>query len=385
MAVDAKTRLSLPYAPLYFSTADIMSLAGCHHPLDRLSTNDHASVRDSGGKVPSLAKQSKLHHLPSRLLSREITMSTTVLNHTSSDPASTLQAAQQASTILARASSVSTTFPASLLNTADTPELWAELERLLFACLRTGDDKSAFLCLEKLTERFGATNEKIMALRGLYQEAVAPNNEALQEILSDYNKILSENPMNAPIHKRRTALIKSLGRREQAISNLVDFLDAFPTDVEAWAELSELYVSQGLLSQAIFSLEEAVIATPNAWNLHARLGELEYLLGLSLEGAEGQKHLMQAVQRFSRSIELCDDYLRGFYGLKLACAQLLQKTGSQKGSTTPTISQDKLEKLSRLASSKLEAIVKERLNGNGSRVEQPELIAAQELLSRSDK
>lgn len=312
-------------------------------------------------------------------------MSTSVLNHPSSDPASTLQAAQQASAILARASSVSTTFPASLLNTADTPELWSELERLLFACLRTGDDKSAFLCLEKLTERFGATNEKIMALKGLYQEAVAPNNEALQEILSDYNKILSENPMNAPIHKRRTALIKSLGLREQAISNLVDFLDAFPTDVEAWAELSELYFSQGLLSQAIFSLEEAVIVTPNAWNLHARLGELEYLLGLSLEGAEGQKHLMQAVQRFSRSIELCDDHLRGFYGLKLACARLLQKTGSQKGSTTPTIPQDKLEKLSRLASSKLEAIVKERLNGNASRVEQPELIAAQELLSRSDK
>lgn len=29
------------------------------------------------------------------------------------------------------------------------------------------------------------------------------------------------------------------------------------------------------------------------------------------------KHLSEAVKRFCRSIELCDDYLRGYYGLKL--------------------------------------------------------------------
>lgn len=30
-----------------------------------------------------------------------------------------------------------------------------------------------------------------------------------------------------------------------------------------------------------------------------------------------QKHMAEAIKRFSRSIELCDDYLRGYYGLKL--------------------------------------------------------------------
>jgi hypothetical protein len=33
--------------------------------------------------------------------------------------------------------------------------------------------------------------------------------------------------------------------------------------------------------------------------------------------ASPQKHLAEAVKRFSRSIELCEDYLRGYYGLKL--------------------------------------------------------------------
>ena len=28
------------------------------------------------------------------------------------------------------------------------------------------------------------------------------------------------------------------------------------------------------------------------------------------------KHFAEALKRFCRSIELCDDYLRGYYGLK---------------------------------------------------------------------
>jgi len=30
-----------------------------------------------------------------------------------------------------------------------------------------------------------------------------------------------------------------------------------------------------------------------------------------------QKYMAESLKRFSRSIELCDDYLRGYYGLKL--------------------------------------------------------------------
>lgn len=35
---------------------------------------------------------------------------------------------------------------------------------------------------------------------------------------------------------------------------------------------------------------------------------------------ETSKQLSEALKRFSRSVELCDDYLRGFYGLKLVSA-----------------------------------------------------------------
>lgn len=63
------------------------------------------------------------------------------------------------------------------------------------------------------------------------------------------------------------ALLKSTGKISEAISALNSLLDFSPTDAEAWAELADLYLSQGLYSQAIFALEEVLVLTPNAWNV----------------------------------------------------------------------------------------------------------------------
>jgi ER membrane protein complex subunit 2 len=69
-----------------------------------------------------------------------------------------------------------------------------------------------------------------------------------------------------PVAKRRVALLRSLGKPSDAITALTTLLDFSPTDGEAWSELADLYLSQGLYSQAIFALEEVLILMPNAWN-----------------------------------------------------------------------------------------------------------------------
>jgi len=69
----------------------------------------------------------------------------------------------------------------------------------MLSCLRTGDEESAHLCLERLTERFGAENERLMALRGLFQEAVAQDDAALKQVLEEYENILAKDPSNMVI------------------------------------------------------------------------------------------------------------------------------------------------------------------------------------------
>jgi ER membrane protein complex subunit 2 len=64
------------------------------------------------------------------------------------------------------------------------------------SCLRTGDQQSAHLCLERLTSRFGSENERVMALRGLFQEAIAEDKSGLQRILDEYDAMLARDPTN---------------------------------------------------------------------------------------------------------------------------------------------------------------------------------------------
>lgn len=70
-----------------------------------------------------------------------------------------------------------------------------------------------------------------------------------------------------PVSKRRIALLKSLGRASEAIAALNNLLITSPIDAEAWAELADMYVSQGMYQQGIFALEEVLLVTPNAWNV----------------------------------------------------------------------------------------------------------------------
>ena len=56
--------------------------------------------------------------------------------------------------------------------------------------------------------------------------------------------------------------------------------------------------------------------------IHARLGEVLYISATSGSESVDSKTLAEAMRRFCRSVELCDDYLRGHYGLKMVCTLL---------------------------------------------------------------
>ncbi|KAK4228272.1 TPR repeat protein oca3 [Podospora fimiseda] len=305
-------------------------------------------------------------------------------------PAEALELSKQAPAILrSSANTASTSAIGAIFSAPEKPEEWITYENLILSSLRTGDDKAANQCLARLVARFGENNERVMALRGLIKEAEAQNDGELEKILKEYDQILSENDTNIPIAKRRVALLRSMGRLSDAASTLVQLLDFSPTDAEAWSELSDLYLAQGLYPQAIYAEEEVLVLAPNAWNVHARLGELQYMAATA-SGADGgsyQKHLAEALKRFSRSIELCDDYLRGYYGLKLVTGTILKDSGKPAKLTdegdfvlpdTKTI-----ERLNELATAKLAEIVRHSTaQDRGWRgYSAAEVAAARELLS----
>jgi tetratricopeptide (TPR) repeat protein len=244
---------------------------------------------------------------------------------TNSSPQTAVSLSQKAAGFVNSQSSwlASLPYPLSLFINTESQEKWQSYENLFLACLRTGDDNTAYACLEALTDRFGGANDRILAMQGLYKEATAKNESQLADVLREYEEILKGDPTIFSIRKRRAALLRSMGRTNDAAAALTNLLDQSPTDAEAWSELADLYLTQGSYDQAVFCLEEVLLVAANSWNMQARLGEVLYLSAGRAEGAEQLKLLSESMRRFCRSVELCDDYLRGYYGMKLVRAVLL--------------------------------------------------------------
>ncbi|KAI4148532.1 MAG: hypothetical protein L6R39_002769 [Caloplaca ligustica] len=276
------------------------------------------------------------------------------------------------------------------LSRNESPEQWTSHENLLYSCLRTGDDKTAHSFLEKLASRFGKDDERVMGLRGLYQEAMADDDRALLQILQGYDDILAEDPTNTPIRKRRIALLRGLSREADAINAVADLLAVSPTDTEAWAELADLYIAQGLYQQAEFCLEEILLSAPNAWNVHARLGEILYV---SAAASQDQiAALADSVRRFCRSIELCDGYIRGCYGLKTASEDLIsviksashgaaQNPSGERNYEIPVPSIKVLQRLNEKATSVLAAAARDSSGNNNPQL--PDLTFVSDMLKSS--
>ena len=239
---------------------------------------------------------------------------------TDASPHTSLNLSQKAPGFYRSQASWSLPYPFSLLFNTESQEKWQIYENIFLACLRTGDNESAYIYLEELSKRFGKTSDRVKALQGLYLEATAENQKELDGVMRHYEDTLKDDPTIFSIRKRRAALLRSTGKIAEAITAMTNLLDTSPTDAESWAELADLYLTQGSYDQAVFCLEEVLLIVPNTWNMHARLGEVLYLSASRMDTGEEQlKTLPDSMRRFCRSIELCDDYLRGYYGLKLVC------------------------------------------------------------------
>ncbi|KIW01745.1 uncharacterized protein PV09_06921 [Verruconis gallopava] len=297
-------------------------------------------------------------------------------------PLTSLTISQKAPSFVREATSYP--WPLSLILSSESQDQWTTIENLYMSCLRTGDDESARKLLDKLIARFGEKNERVMAYQGMWAEAHISNEKDFVNVLKEYGEALEQDPTNIHLQKRRIALLRSMGRTVEATQQLVNLVEFNPTDAEAWAELASLYVQQNMYEQAIFALEEVLLIMPNAWNMHARLAEIIYqstnAKAESASALDTARGYAEAMRRYCRSIELCDDYLRGYYGLKLSTKKLLEVLPNT-GPTTGAPSKEKVEKLNELATTKLAEIVriaKDKTSG----YDEAEVRAARELLDR---
>lgn len=125
-------------------------------------------------------------------------------------PETALHISQQAPPLLK--SSLSLPWPLSIFTADDSQDKWTTFENLYVSCLRTGDDKSARQLLDKLVERFGEKNERVMAYQGMWAESRIASDKDFVNVLKEYGDALDADPTNMVCNEDGVGRDKGLTR-----------------------------------------------------------------------------------------------------------------------------------------------------------------------------
>eukprot|EP01104_Vermistella_antarctica_P002646 TRINITY_DN12861_c0_g1_i1.p1 TRINITY_DN12861_c0_g1~~TRINITY_DN12861_c0_g1_i1.p1 ORF type:complete len:302 (-),score=33.84 TRINITY_DN12861_c0_g1_i1:29-934(-) len=205
-----------------------------------------------------------------------------------------------------------TTSAPSWLN--QDPEEWTIREQVYLAALDVSDFKLAQSCLRQIKARFpGSKRMKVLTI--MYLEASGAWDKAEMA----YNELVDSDPTNVMAWKRLICVSRSRGDILGAITRLVEYLEVFMSDLNAWAELAELYMRVGKYTQAQFCVEELILAQPENFAYHTRYAELVYTQG-------GVSNYQIARSYYSKSLQLnSKNNMRALYGLCNCCVALSQK------------------------------------------------------------
>lgn len=224
-------------------------------------------------------------------------------------------------------------------------ELWAAYEQVYGALLNLGryeakkpsgenaesdHIKRAQELLALLSTQF-PDSLRVKRLQGMMWESKGEYDLAAAE----YDAILADDPSNLLTLKRQVAISRSRGKLGEAVKKLIEYLQTFCSDTEAWLMLQEIYLQCQQYKRAAFCVEELILVNPMCYIYHVRAGEITYTQGMSERGGSNEL-LLSARKYFAHALELKPgNNLRALYGLLLT-SSALGKASKAKGTQVDT-------------------------------------------------
>lgn len=125
----------------------------------------------------------------------------------------------------------------------------------------------------------------------------------------------------------------------------MEYLDIYYSDADAWAELADLYTAISHFERAAFCWSEAILLRPHDHITHASYADALYSQSLEQSGTS----LMHAALKgYLRSVELCDDFLHGFCGIRVCCKAILADTNNTNSKESKALARRNAEDLSKI-------------------------------------
>jgi tetratricopeptide (TPR) repeat protein len=185
--------------------------------------------------------------------------------------------------------------------------------------------------LKHLSTKF-PDSPRVQCLQGILKEAT----EGPEAAFAFYQILLEADPSSLVVWKRQISVLKRLGRTESAVDELSKLVDTFYTDVEAWLELADLYISIYQYTSALQALSHVLLLAP----------QNPFYVLQAAETAYTAEDIPLAIRFFLMTIDMVSDdeepppptgiTVRAWYGVELSAARLEAdpKLATSSGSNT---------------------------------------------------
>ncbi|CAH0559231.1 unnamed protein product [Brassicogethes aeneus] len=184
-------------------------------------------------------------------------------------------------------------------------EKFVVLEQACVAALDTYELNVAKRCIQLLNSAF-PNSIRVRTLEAMWFEV----DEKYEEAMHILENIIKQDSTNSAARKRKIAILKAQGKSIEAIKELTDYLKIYMADIEAWQELSELYLNENEFNKAAFCVEELIIHNPHNHLLHQRYADIKYSQG-------GQENIEIAKNYYCQALKLNPNNIRALYGVYL--------------------------------------------------------------------
>jgi tetratricopeptide (TPR) repeat protein len=154
---------------------------------------------------------------------------------------------------------------------------------------------------------------KAMRMLGILNEAEGK----LVKAQNIYIDLIEQNPSDGQTIKRLVCLFRDTDMLASALNVLNKYVEVNQDDHEAWLELSDMYLSKGNYSKALFCIEEILSANPRNYLLNLRYAEILY----SSHRQDRIGDLLTARKYFSHAAILKEGEpcVRALFGLVRTC------------------------------------------------------------------
>ncbi|KAH3902528.1 uncharacterized protein SCODWIG_02936 [Saccharomycodes ludwigii] len=229
-------------------------------------------------------------------------------------------------------------------------EYFQLLDLLLILCLYKGRDTEAEFLYKALCDKFGEDSPFLHYYRSLLHEIGNINNpdvedttpveKDIENLISTHLEVETDN-VDYLLMSKRYLMLKKRGCSIQTWLRLCfGLLEKFPMDAELWYSCALEYFKLELYDQAIYCFEEVVMLTPFNYVALGSLGEALYYKYKSNTTTITNKNnnnlaetiyvLQEALDRFLKSVELSENYMKSWCFIAIICKEILDLSNNDK-------------------------------------------------------